>query len=274
MESKNPFKKEHIDIGNRTFEQSFIDFTNTLELAITISKMGSDRIAEKDHIAWACILFTRLCVIGKSLKKLLDINIQSYDEHWDFASSFSLTRNIMECHQTLYYLCFDNVSEEELKARKYLFNVHDYYSRKIMISHLEPTEDLEIEKIVIQQLKENIFFKNLSSVLSQKEMNAYLSGKKSFFISREEIEQRQGTDINNFRFWYKFLSTNIHTYPVGFYRMLISDRGTGVHSTIEESYSAFALDISEKYLLRGIRGFLNIFPDIKQTLENNEWILK
>jgi hypothetical protein len=36
------------------------------------------------------------------------------------------------------------------------------------------------------------------------------------FISREDIEEREGVDKNDFRYWYKLLSTNVHSFPMGF----------------------------------------------------------
>ncbi|WHR59318.1 DUF5677 domain-containing protein [Acinetobacter haemolyticus] len=169
-------------IGDKKFTVAFKSYCRTLNLAVKISRLGAGRYDQEDKVVWASILFTKLCTTGRSLKKLLDHDIsKEYKADWDYASAFSLTRNIMECYQTLFYLCFDNVPEEELKARKALFNVHDYYSRKQFFSFFPETydvqnEDFEIEKIVLDQLKNSIFFKNLD----ERDRGKYLKGKNAF----------------------------------------------------------------------------------------------
>jgi len=57
-------------------------------------------------MTWTCVLHTRLCVMGQSLQKLApkNHNPKRLKIEWDYSSMFSLTRNIMECYQTLFYL--------------------------------------------------------------------------------------------------------------------------------------------------------------------------
>lgn len=259
-------------IGDKTFKVAFKSYSRTSNLAVKISRLSGGRIGVPDHVFWGCILFTRLSVISRSLKKLLDHDCsKEYKYDWDYASAFSLTRNIMECYQTLFYLSFDDVSEAELKARKALFNVHDYYSRKQFFSFFPESfngerENLEIENLVLDQLKNSEYFQTLD----EKTQKQYLKGGSAFFISREEIEEKEGTERQTFRYWYKFLSSNTHSYPMGFFRMVDGDRGTGVHSQVEESNCAMALELSESYLIRGCINMLNIFPDILERMSPQE----
>lgn len=259
-------------IGERKFTVAFKSYCRTLNLAVKISRLGAGRYGEKEKVVWACILFTKLCTTGRSLRKLLDHDVsKTYKDDWDYSSAFSLTRNIMECYQTLFYLCFDNVSEEELKARKALFNVHDYYSRKQFFSFFPESfdgerEHPEIEKFVLEQLENSIFFKSLD----EKKRSKYLKGKDAFFMARDEIEEKEGVNKNDFRYWYKFLSANVHSFPMGFFRMIDGDRGTGVHSETEEIYSTMALDLAESYLIRGCLNMLEFFPDILEKMSPQE----
>lgn len=259
-------------IGDKKFTVAFKSYCRTLNLAVKISRLGAGRYGQEDKVVWASILFTKLCTTGRSLRKLLDHDVsKEYKSDWDYASAFSLTRNLMECYQTLFYLCFDNVHDEELKARKALFNVHDYYSRKQFFSFVSEThniqkEDFEIEKLVLDQLENSIFFKSLE----EKDRSKYLKGKNAFFISREDIEEREGMNKNDFRYWYKLLSSNVHSFPMGFFRMIDGDRGTGVHSEVEEKYSAMALELAESYLVRGCNNMLNFFPDILEKMSPQE----
>ena len=189
------------------YKNSLVKYTNTIHLAIKISRLAAGRQVE-DKIAWACILYTKLCVTGMSIYILApqsDIADKKID-HWDFSSLFSLTRNIMECYQTLFYLCIDKVPDDELKARRKLFNLHDYYSRKTLFSFTdEKQEDKSIEELVIKELTETTYFKNLD----QKQQNHFLRGENAFFISREEIEERFGTKRNDFKLLYNRNGANL-----------------------------------------------------------------
>ena len=94
----------------------------------------------------------------------------------------------------MFYLCVDNVTSNELKVRRKLFNLHDYYSRKKLFSFSpEKQKDKEIEELVIKELIETDYFKTLN----EKQQKHYLKGGNAFFISREDIEDRIGTDKND-----------------------------------------------------------------------------
>ena len=90
-------------------------------------------------------------------------------------------------------------------------------------------------------------------------------------ISREDIEERSGLNKKEFRLWYKILSANAHSFPMGFYHMIGGERGLGVKTRIEVKYISMALNLSESYLRKGIEGMITvIYPDIKERLDNKE----
>lgn len=253
-------------------EKHYIDnlekYSNTIELAMKVSKFSAGRQVE-DKIVWACVLYTKMCVIGLSIfilapnSKIADKKIP----HWDFASLFSLTRNLMECYQTMFYLCVDNVSVDELKARRKLFNLHDYYSRKKLFSFTdEKKEDKNIEEFVINELTETSYFK----ALDEKQQKRYLKGENAFFMNREEIEERLRTDKKDFKLLYKLFSSNTHSFAMGFYGMLEGERGTGVKSEIEIGYNGLALETAEQYIKQATNNILDFFPDIKLKLTETE----
>lgn len=99
-------------------------------------------------------------------------------EHWNFSSLFSLARNLMECYQTMFYLCVDQVSSDELNARRKLFNLHDYYSREKLFSFTSEKEDNnEIEEFVTEELTEIEYFKSFN----EKQQKYFLKGDYAFF---------------------------------------------------------------------------------------------
>ena len=167
----------------------------------------------------------------------------------------------------MFYLCVDKVSCDELNARRKLFNLHDYYSRVKMFSYAsENIEDKEIESLVIKELIETKYF----ITLSEKQQKHYLKGDNSFFISREDIEEKTGTDKSDFKFMYKLLSSNTHSFPMGFYGMVDGGRGTGVKSEVEVAYSGLALETAAQYIRQASNDMIEFFPDILEQLTNEE----
>lgn len=243
-------------------------YSDTINLAAKISRLSAHRKAE-DKIVWACILYTKICVTGYSILILSPESEIATKKipHWDFASLFSLTRNLMENYHTMFYLCVDNVIDDELKARRKLFNLHDYYSRRKLFSFTsEKKERKDLEKLVIQELKETKYFKSLD----EKRQRHFLKGENAFFINREEIEERIGSDKDDFKLLYKLFSSNTHSFPMGFYGMLEGTRGTGVKSEVEVDYCGLALETAEQYIKQASNDMINFFPDILDKLTEDE----
>ena len=264
-------------VGDRSFEVSYRDFVEILDMAIKVSKLGGCRRSTGFRMTFASVLFTKMCVISTSIKKLSSQeNIANQeDEHWDYASLFSLTRNLMECFHVLFYLCLENISEEERVTRKNILNIHDYESRGQLFALMEDCTNKKFEQkesdkcfdYIMSEFNKDSYFQ----ALPDREKKQYISGKKAFLMSREEIQERSGADKKTFRMWYKLLSANTHSYPLGFFHMTFGERGTGVKTVVEEKYSSMALNISEFYLIRGIYGMINdIYPDIKEKLNARE----
>ncbi|MFA7302091.1 MAG: DUF5677 domain-containing protein [Candidatus Shapirobacteria bacterium] len=255
-------------------EKYYIDnltkYSNTINLALKVSRRSAGRQVE-DKKVWACVLYTKICVTGLSIF-ILAPNSEIAEKkitHWDFSSLFSLTRNLMECYHTLFYLCVDNVSDDELEARRKLFNLHDYYSRKKLFSFTDDNqEDKKIEDSIIDELTKTNYFKSLG----EKQQKHFLKGENAFFISREDIEEKTGTDKNDFKLLYKLFSSNTHSFPMGFYGMLEGERGTGVKSEIEIGYNGLALETAEQYIGQATKNMLDFFPDIILELTEIEKI--
>jgi hypothetical protein len=210
-----------------------------------------------------------MCVTGLSILILAPESEAANKKitHWDFSSLFSLTRNMMECYQTLFYLCVDNVSDDELKARRKLFNLHDYKSRKKLFSFIpQKLDNEEIEKFVVDELVNTKYF----NTLDEKQQKHVLKGNNAFFINREEIEEKMGKDKNEFKLLYNLFSNNIHSFPFGFYRMIDGERGIGIKSDVELRYSGLAIETAEQYIRDASKNIIDFFPDILDDLTNDE----
>nr|WP_288833034.1 DUF5677 domain-containing protein [uncultured Flavobacterium sp.] len=254
---------------NLNYNENIASYVKNLNLAIKISQLGSSRLSDGNKMTWTCVLHVRLCVMGSSLRKIAPkfYNPKKLLIEWDYSSMFSLTRNIMECYQTLFYLCSQEVSDDEKNARKRLFDLHDFYSRKKMFSFTDnKIENIEIEQNLKRELANTEYFKKLDD----KRQNYFLKGDNAFFISREDIEEQIGNDKNEFKLLYKLFSSNTHSFPMGFYRMLEGERGNGVATDVEVNYSALALEVSEYYIKKSSNDMIALFPDIKTKLNLKE----
>ena len=250
------------------YKERLTNYTNTIKTSIKVSRFAAGRQAD-DRKVWACLLYTKICVTGTSIFILCpnsDI-AEKKVPHWDFSSIFSLTRNVIECYQTFFYLCIEKISDDEFKARRQLFNLHDYYARKSLASFAgQNFNNEEVTTQLSNALKDTAYFKNLD----QKQQKHFLKGDNAFFLNREEIETRMGNDKNHFKLLYKLFSSNTHSYPMGFYGMLEGARGTGVKSEVEIGYHGLALEIVEQYIRRAANDIIEIFPDIKDKLTKKE----
>jgi len=250
------------------YTDNLTKYTNTLNLAVKVSTLAKGRISE-DKVSWACVLFTKICVTGMSILILSpDSEIAKKKiPHWDFSSLFSLARNVMECYLTMFYLCVDKVSPDVLKARRKLFNLHDYYSRKKLFSFTdEKLEDKELEKVLIKELTDTSFFNSLNV----KRQKHFLKGENAFFLSKDDIVEKTGSNKNDFKLMYKMFSSSMHSLPMGFYRMIEGSRGTGVKTETEIAYNGLALETAQQFIQQATFDMLEFFPDIKLKLTEAE----
>lgn len=261
-------------LGNRSFNSAFKSFVRTRKLACKISKLGAGRMSEEDRVFWASVLFTRMCVIALSLERLNTHNIPEkfIPDNWDYASTFSLTRNLMECFHTFFYLCFDDISDEERSMRKQVFNLHDIFSREDMFSFIgqDSSNNFEVKQEMIEQIRNKLTMNSHFQSFPENLKKECLKGKKALLLSREQIEEKSGRDKQLFKFLYKWFSSNTHTYPLGFYRMIDFDRGIGVKTEVEELYAASAIDVAENYLVAAIQRMFEIYSDIPDKLSPQE----
>ena len=239
-------------------------YERVLSLGISISQEVAGRFVDYRKGA-ASVLFTRLCTTAKTISNLAPKNY-NFNTHWACVSLLSLTRNFIETYHTYFYLCVEEISQEEWEFRKLLFNLHDAKNRHDMFEFFgtDTTEIYEKNRNeLISQIQENIFFKKLDP----KKQKLFLKGNRAFSISRDEIEERIGNDKTYFKGLYKFLSNQTHTFPMSFLRMSEQTKGKGIESDIEIGYSMFALEISTNYFLEAEKQMLDIFPDIKHEYE-------
>jgi len=85
---------------------------------------------------WTSVIYARLCTTAISIIKVLpgprlgSKDVGPLDGHWDFTAVAVLTRTLFENRLALYYLCLEEIDEDEWRSRLNLMQLHDFYSRK------------------------------------------------------------------------------------------------------------------------------------------------
>lgn len=242
------------------YTQIYKSYSSIVKKCVLTSQKYAGIPAPSNQHFYAAILFTKLCTISNSIQKLSPLpDLLGENAHWDYASVASLTRNLIECYLTLFYLSIQKCSKDESEARLLLMNLHDHISREKMFKSVEDDKRKEIasriSNEVTSSLKNNLWFR----ALSDKQQKHYLKGHNAYFKKQDEIVEASGEDLKTFRFIYRFLSNNTHSFPMGFYRMRDGSRGNRLESEIEISYTSSCLQWAEAYLNKANKEFKELF---------------
>ena len=254
--------------SNKYYSSSLDRFTVALDRAIVTSHATAGLLAGNRRF-WASVLFTRLCTFSVSILSLCPGSKINQDGlHWDFGAVASLTRNLFECALFFFYLAIEVVSDDEWKVRLRVMQLHDCMSRLRMFRDFDPNDE-QLKKFEEQAnelrsiLEANAFFGNLPEPKSKK----LLKGEQASILVQDEILQRMRNTApitNALRGYYRFLSSHIHSFPIGFYRMAEQGRGDGEENRVEKEYIGTALKYCEKILTSCTDDMRQALADIVQ----------
>lgn len=217
------------------------------------ASMGSGRIwVESNRLAYASVLFTRIVVTAESISRLLPDCAPR--EHWDFSAVASLTRNLSEAYLWYFWLCEDEIDPDVRQGRFVLLYCHDHGSRK----RLFPSD--ADDSVVIADFERRFDENPWLRTFDEKARRDAMRGLKTPFV-QDDVLTRMGEDKEQFRLAYRWFSQHTHTGPVAFFRLLETDRGTGVETELEKRYMIFAIEFATAILERALLGHLMLFPD-------------
>lgn len=232
------------------YKTLMLQLEKAIDRCISVSRKHAGISSPTGSHFYASALFTLLTTRAISLRKLLPKlkpkNMS--DLHWDFGSVCTLTRTLLENRLAFYYFGFEECSEEEWKCRWIIFCLHDAASRTRILSDvasstLTPEEQKVYDENMGQlrvDLKANSFF----TLLPIGDQRRFLQGKQAYISPLEEIAGRCGLELEQFRFFYGFMSQQVHTLPMSFFRMDEGNRGRGVHSELEEHYHKMCMSLA------------------------------
>ena len=122
------------------YQQVLALFDDAVVDASRVSRAAADRQVDA-RPWWASVLFTRICTASMSLLCLVPRSrfAGKSIEHYDFGAVASLARNIAECYFVFFYLCIDDVSNDEWHSRLNILHLHDCVSRLKMFRDFDPS---------------------------------------------------------------------------------------------------------------------------------------
>lgn len=227
----------------------------------TISKGTAGLMSTGDRMFWASVLFTRLMVAAQSIAVITPP--LEPKAHWDFSAVASLSRNFIECYFVFHFLCLGEISDDERHARFLMMHIHDNFSRNRMLSELGQSSGQEIYEHHKQDLEKRISETRYFNELSDKQKKVVLRGDRTPFIQDDILEQISA-DKEQFRGFYRLLSSHTHTGPISIYRMADHGRGAGVENHSDKIYIAMTLEVARTYAALACEGIASIFPNAER----------
>jgi uncharacterized protein DUF5677 len=238
-------------------------FTDATEKAIISSHTASGFDAGPRRY-WAAVLLVKLCTTSVSILWLCPLSRVNQDgTHWDFASIATLTRNLFECALQFFYFAIEPISDEEWAARLKVMQLHDCTERSRMFQafdanyHQLPEFAQQADELRTI-LQKNTYFCRLPEKLQK----ILLKGERSSILTQDEILNRMGQTMTSIRGYYRFLSSQSHPFPLGFYRTGEHNRGRGEENRVDKGYIAAALEFCAGTLKRSTDDFQETFADI------------
>jgi hypothetical protein len=237
--------------------------TSATERAITSSHAATGVDAGSRRY-WASVIFIKLCTTSVSILWLCPESRLNQDgTHWDYASIATLTRNLLECALQFFYFCIEPIGDEEWNVRLRVMQLHDCTERSRMFQAYDSNypqlagfaqQADELRDI----LQTNTFFRSLRAKLQK----TLLKGERSGILTQDEILARMGRASTTIRGYYRFLSSQSHPFPLGFYRTGEHNRGRGEENRVDKGYIAHALGFCTDTLKRSTDDFQKTFADI------------
>jgi hypothetical protein len=244
------------------YEEALREYDEVISACTAISQGAEGIFTESRKHYYASVLFTKLCVSGVSLLQLCPGNRLSMAkfEHWDYSSVGAIARSIIDCSHMYYYLCIDSVSQDEWECRWDICNLHDCLRRHKMFSSMEVLDDADSFTRTAIELREWLSKSNFFATLPRRIQKECLKGSRLFLETRGAMYKGLELDPNFYRGYYIFLSCNMHSYPIGFYRIGMHGRGRGLESPAELDHMRTALVISMDVIKKIGRHMLDLFP--------------
>jgi len=87
-----------------------------------------------------------------------------------------------------------------------------------------------------------------------------LKGKMLYLENKASRIEKLGIDKGLYNGFYLLLSSYVHTFPIGFYRIGDRNRGRGVENSVDRKYINSCMEAASFFLIRGAKEMIHLFP--------------
>lgn len=129
--------KPEIDV-EKHYRSSIVELAQSLIDAISTSQ-ATQNIPSGDtgKKFWASVLLARVCGVGTSLQRILPGSASNKSGAvWDSAGALSLCRTMFETYLAMFYLCTDEMHDEDYQLRIRLVFLHDSRERPRIVEKI------------------------------------------------------------------------------------------------------------------------------------------
>ena len=249
-------------------------FSESLELTRkTAEFINSKAVPDTVMDHYGISLFNRMYTTSVSIMRLLPLDINDMDVYLSYNSIISLSRTLIDCSLTLFYLWFDKV---DFNTRKLRFVYTSLYGLKNEFDAFNRIEHYEKASAFLKKFKTNkklICASREYIDLSEKEVKEKIKDfEKSLknnhqfygYCKKEKLYKNMGyMDVSTFRLAQYILSTFVHSSPSS-----ICSKDDSIQERYEWAMRniSFALTISSAILAHSTRDF------IKKIINKNKFI--
>lgn len=248
-------------------------FLDILDMSKTITFLinsKNDLKYNNDPDIFGVVMFTRIYTISDSIRKLLPNDINHKDEYPDYNSIFSLSRNLIECVESLFYISFDVNDPNTKRFRLTYFN---FFNFRIWIDHFKKIGDKEKRSEYISAKRDAIFLIQSNPIfmmLGNSDRKEFIKAKYKFFgYSRASLAKKMNyIDGDLYLESHYMFSASAHSYPPSLYPMAYRSFNSKEGMQWEIEYISTALRISSIYLAKTSKNMVkNIMTNIKFIYE-------
>ena len=154
-----------------------------------------------------------------------------------------LARAMAENRLMFVYLCVQPNTNEEWQFRKTVFNIIDNYSRRRMIVDAERDPDQAAYDEAQANLRAQLEAMPIFQTQNEVRRRALLRGDQLPYIQDDLIGWLE-LERGEFRAFYRYLSSFVHTGTISFYRMAEHGRGNGEENDYDRGMISGILDFA------------------------------
>lgn len=236
------------------YRHQFDGFRTAVQSAFFVCYGISDLLVLGARPKYRGILFTKLCVTGRSLLLLApDPTDRNFHRaHMDLSGGAALARVVIDTFVSLFHLGLDRCGASEFEARELLAYWRDLQVRKRMSAVFDGAAVVAARSPVEDELRARLGDNSHFAGLPEKRRR-HLLKKADLLYAPEDILKQAGFPIEQVRGFYAYLSAHAHCDSVSFMSMPEQRRGRGFPSDADMALLGTCLEQAGIFVSEGAR---------------------